>query len=225
MRLRSLEVRCFRAVHHVRVEFGDGLNVLYGPNELGKSTLVEALRAAFLLPVTSKAAEEFVPWGTDEVPQVIVEFELSNGAESEGIATSMTRWRIRKSFDGGSRGTSLLERELGPGRFTKEASGRDVDGKLRSLLNWGVQEPGGKGAPKGWPKSYLVTALLGEQDKVTEIFDASLDDDSALSGRDRLTAALGIHEAAGSTEWASERGLHGHAPKTCNEGFAAVQDD
>jgi len=84
MLLRSLEVRDFRIVQHAKLEFGRGLNVLYGPNELGKSTLVEALRAAFLLPVGSKTAEELVPWGTDRAPQVTVEFELPAGSDVEG---------------------------------------------------------------------------------------------------------------------------------------------
>ena len=74
MLLRSLEVQNFRSVRQAKVTFGRGLNVIYGPNELGKSTLMEALRAGFLLPVESKAAEEFAPWGMDLIPRVAIEF-------------------------------------------------------------------------------------------------------------------------------------------------------
>ena len=47
MKLRSLSVNQFK---HFTVptrlgEFGDGLNLVVGPNELGKSTLLDALRS------------------------------------------------------------------------------------------------------------------------------------------------------------------------------------
>jgi hypothetical protein len=192
MRLCSLEIRSFRCLRHVRVEFSAGLNVLYGPNELGKSTLVEALRAALLLPVKSKVAEGFIPWGTDEVPQVVVEFEQLQSPETQDATPTVTRWRLSKSFDTGSRGVARLDRFTAQGRVVKEASGRDVDGRLRDLLQWGVPGPGGKGAPRGLPESYLLTALLGSQDGVTTILTTGLDGDKTNSGRDRLTVELGI---------------------------------
>ena len=39
MRFRRLDVRAYRAIDQAELEFGPGLNVLYGPNDLGKSTL------------------------------------------------------------------------------------------------------------------------------------------------------------------------------------------
>ena len=44
MIVRSLDIRSFRCIRQLHVDFAVGLNVLYGPNELGKSTMVEALR-------------------------------------------------------------------------------------------------------------------------------------------------------------------------------------
>ena len=44
MRILRLHVRDFAAIGEADVEFGPGLNVLYGPNDLGKSTLVDAIR-------------------------------------------------------------------------------------------------------------------------------------------------------------------------------------
>lgn len=205
MRLCSLEVRSFRCLQHLCVEFSDGLNVLYGPNELGKSTLVEALRAVFLLPVGSKAADDFIPWGTDGVPSVVVEFELlqptgasdgkppaaPDGTLQEQVPSSV-RYRLSKSFGTARRAEARLERITSSGRVVEEASGRLVDGLLRSLLDWGIPEPGGKGAPRGLPESYLVTALLGMQDDVTKILQTGLNDDKTDSARTRLTTELGI---------------------------------
>ena len=48
MRLERLEVRDFRGIRAATIEFGPGVTVLHGPNELGKSTLVEAIHAAIL---------------------------------------------------------------------------------------------------------------------------------------------------------------------------------
>ena len=39
MRFIRLVVEAFRAIEHAEVHLGAGLNVLYGPNDLGKSTL------------------------------------------------------------------------------------------------------------------------------------------------------------------------------------------
>src|SRR5262245_55439123 len=99
---------------------GRGLNVLFGPNDLGKSSLADALRAAFLLPVTAAASREFTPWGTDSVPKVVVEFEANAAV-----------WRITKTFGAGPQGTALLERLWESGTPSEEIRNRAVDGKLR----------------------------------------------------------------------------------------------
>ena len=53
MKIRRLRVNDFAAIREADIEFGPGLNVLYGPNDLGKSTLADAIRLALLLPHTS----------------------------------------------------------------------------------------------------------------------------------------------------------------------------
>ena len=63
MRLRSLEVEHFRAIQSARLVFGPGLNVVHGPNDLGKSTLTEAIRAVLLIAPGSAEARSFATWG------------------------------------------------------------------------------------------------------------------------------------------------------------------
>jgi len=46
MRLHRLSINSFAAIGNIDIEFGRGLNVLYGPNDLGKSTVVAAIRLA-----------------------------------------------------------------------------------------------------------------------------------------------------------------------------------
>ena len=45
MRLVHLEVERFQCIEKAELELGPGLNVLYGPNDLGKSSLAWAIRA------------------------------------------------------------------------------------------------------------------------------------------------------------------------------------
>ena len=57
MKLRSLAVNQFKKyTKPTRLEgIGDGLNVVVGPNEMGKSTLLDALRAVLFEKYSSKA--------------------------------------------------------------------------------------------------------------------------------------------------------------------------
>lgn len=45
MLIESVEVRCFRTIRSVNVSFTRGLNVIHGDNDVGKSTLMDAIRA------------------------------------------------------------------------------------------------------------------------------------------------------------------------------------
>ena len=60
MIVERLEVKHFRRVRDADLALGAGLNVIHGPNDLGKSTLAEAVRAALLLRSNAKEAERLV---------------------------------------------------------------------------------------------------------------------------------------------------------------------
>ena len=180
MWIRALSVKHFAGIRSADLEFVNGLNVLHGPNEFGKSTLVTAVRAALLLQDGATAAESFEDWYTDQPPQVNLTFEV----EPQRI------WRIRKSFGKGAEGSSYLEFSRDGTDFTQEAKGREVDGKIRDTLQWGLDRPGGKGKNKGFAESFLSTTLLTEQDAVKEVLNRGLDDDPDESGKQRLVDAL-----------------------------------
>lgn len=178
MRLHRLLVRHFAAIPDVDLAFGPGLNVLYGPNDIGKSTLADAIRLALLLPHTSTACEPYIPWSGGEDPLVELTFET----EPQRI------WRVRKQF--GKRGSSLLQVSRNGVDFEDVERARKVDAKLRDILRWGIPEPGGSGAGKGLPTSFLATALLSTQANVTDVLNRSLRDDGTLSGKSQIAAAL-----------------------------------
>jgi hypothetical protein len=179
MRLKKLYVKNFGAIESAEIEFGPGLNVLHGPNDLGKSTLVEAIRLGLLLPHGSTHGERFVAWGGGPEPEV----EITFASEQQRI------WRVAKKF--GRNGASVLYESRDGVDFGDEAArGRAVDGRLRELLGWGIPEPGGRDGARGIPTSFLATALLSPQGDVGAVLKASLKDDPATSGKERIAAAL-----------------------------------
>lgn len=183
MRLVKLWVERFQCIESAEVEFGQGLNVLYGPNDLGKTSLAWAIRSVLLLQHSSTAHERFVSWHGGGEPAVTL--TLTDDTHRY--------WRIQKVFSAGTAGRSLLESSKDGRSFTQEATGRNVDERVRQLLRWGVHAKlGGRGGPQGLPASFLTHVLLADQDDVRKIlFDASLTKDPDESGRQRLTEALG----------------------------------
>jgi chromosome segregation ATPase len=178
LRILRLQVRDFAAIEEADVEFGPGLNVLYGPNDLGKSTLVEAIRLALLLPQTSTHIEQYVAWTGGRDPVVELTFET----EPQRI------WRVRKEFRRG--GVALLKESKDGVDFDEVVRGRRVDGQLREILCWGIPEPGGTGGTRGLPTSFLATVLLSTQSEVSAVLEDSLQGDPSDSGRERIAAAL-----------------------------------
>ena len=178
MWIRRLEVTHCAGIAAAGVDLAPGLNVLHGPNELGKSSLVAAIRAALLLQSSATAADALRDWNSVESPTVSLTFEEEAGRI----------WRVRKTF--GRSGHAYLDFSRDGEDFVAESRGREVDGTLQNLLRWGIEAPGGRGGRRGMPSSLISTALLGEQSDVVAILDQNLNDDPNASGRDRLTEAL-----------------------------------
>jgi AAA domain-containing protein len=180
VRLRRLEVQDFRGIREAKIKFATtGLTVLHGPNELGKSTLVEAIHAALFLQTTSQAGNEHVTWESSTPACVTLIFEHDGKL-----------WRVEKRFRYSRHATLARSDNVDVEHFHQVAEGNHVESKLRELLAWGIAPPGGRGAaPKA--ESFLLTALLGRQGEVQKIFDASLDKDKDDTGKSLVTQAMG----------------------------------
>ena len=129
MRIRSIEVLDFCKLRHVMVSgLKDGVNVITGDNEAGKSTLLAAVQAALFQRhnVTGKVLDDMQPFGCAVRPQVKLGFELNDGI-----------YQLRKTF-GGSNGSAELA-DPGGRRF----SNHDADHKLEELLNFQAASRGG----------------------------------------------------------------------------------
>ena len=179
MKLIRLRLAHFGCVRSADIHFGERLNVLYGRNDLGKSSLVAAIRAALFLQHDSSVHRPYVTWQTNEQPQI----ELTLQTEPQRF------YRIKKSF--GSKGRSILEESRDGKIYLNPIKGRQVDGIIRSkLLPWGIPEPGGKRRERSMPSSFLSAALLAEQTDVTALFDRQLGADDDESGKQLLSDAL-----------------------------------
>ena len=133
MKIRSVELSNFRKfVGTVRVDgIGDGVNVLVGQNELGKSTLLEAINGVIFERAKSQTerVRRFRHFVNGTVPEVELSFDL-DGA----------RWTIRKRFAGQAGRAQLT----GPNnrRFDDDAAETELQRLLGFTSRRGGGEPG-----------------------------------------------------------------------------------
>jgi len=130
MKIRSIAVNQFKKFTTPMCldDIGDGLNVVVGPNEMGKSTLLDALRAALFEKYSSKA-QPIVALQNDRnqaAPVVELAFEVDDGI-----------YRVRKRFV--KKPYAHLFCPDG-----RKLEGDEAEDTLRDLL--GFDEPGKSGA-------------------------------------------------------------------------------
>lgn len=119
LKIRRIALSNFRKFRDPFVLDGltDGLNVIIEPNETGKSTLLEAMRAAFFIRhnTANRLARTYAPHGEAVAPQIEIGFE-ARGEE----------WQVSKRF---LKGASVEVR--GP---NGRAQGEDAEAQLQALL-------------------------------------------------------------------------------------------
>lgn len=129
MRIRELGIENFRKFRQpIRLTgFEDGLNLVCDRNEAGKSTILEALRAALFERHGSKSdrIRSFRPHGDEVAPTVELVFEVDGQS-----------WRLHKRFLQGA--SASLEGPNG------RATGDEAEEKLQALL--GFSRAGNRGA-------------------------------------------------------------------------------
>jgi DNA repair exonuclease SbcCD ATPase subunit len=92
MKLEKFVVKRFRKLTDFKGSFTDGINLVKGPNEAGKSTLVDAITCAFFEDPksTKKGLKSKTSWGMEKGFEVQVDF-TANG----------TAYTIKKDFESG----------------------------------------------------------------------------------------------------------------------------
>ena len=184
MIVRSLRVegwRCFVEALEVG-PFSDGLNVVHGPNSIGKSSLFMALGRGLFDEHTSnaEAIKQLRAWGRELAPRLVIEFD-------HGGST----WRLRKQYLDGK--AAELSRQEG-GRFVPKADGRTADQQVREMLKgefYGKKDAN----PQSWGLAQILWAPQGRMD-VGEVTGEC---------RQSLQQALGAQIAGGHTHEVERR--------------------
>ncbi len=137
MIIRSLEVANFRKFRDpLRIDgFTDGLNIVIEPNETGKSTLLDALRAAFFIRYSAKTelVRSYVPIGDDVAPRVAVAFELK-GKNWSLEKQFMKSPSVRLTGNGGRRESEAAEEALQELLGFERGNNRGSDPETRGPL-------------------------------------------------------------------------------------------
>ncbi|UAJ12617.1 AAA family ATPase [Glacieibacterium megasporae] len=140
LRIRRIAVNGFRKFREPMAVDGltDGLNIVIEPNETGKSTLLEALRAAFFVRHSTKnqLAQSFAPHGEAVAPEIEIRFE------ADGVP-----WSVTKRFLKGA----SIEISGPKGR----AQGDEAESRMHALLG-SVRDT----TQRGDPASYGALGLL-----------------------------------------------------------------
>jgi len=208
MKLHRLRIEQFKRFRQPLLieDFSDGLNLFAAPNEAGKSTVAEAIRAAFFERHRSSSVEHLRPWGdSSATPSVEVDFDIDSQS-----------YRLSKAF-------------LGRKRCTLEIAGQPpLDGNaaedhLAGLLGFrfpgkGESKPEHMGIPGLlWIRqggSHELADVVGHAaDHLRTVLGESLGELAASSG-DALLTEVEIARNALLTESAGKpRGEHADALK------------
>lgn len=183
MKLRRLRLENFRRFREPLVleHFDDGINLFAAPNESGKSTIAEAIRAAFLERHRTGSLAHLQPWGDSSAsPTVEIDFELGG-----------QRYHLSKAFVGRKRCDLRIDDRV--------LDGAQAEDHLAALLGFafpgkGGSQPEHRGIPGLlWIQQASSHELQAVVDHAAEHLRRSLGDPLgglAASGGDALLQAV-----------------------------------
>ena len=226
MKLLDVTVRNYRVHKEVTVSFGDGVTVIAGPNESGKSTLVEAIHNALFLRsrATGEVAQSLRSAHHAGHPSVVL-----------GFTAGGKRWTIEKTFTGTSSGSTTLKEQGGRTRHNEEAEeeihrllreeevggGRGIAERIRGrwahLWVWqgtAGAPPGGQGPGEGSMEK--LRERLGSGSVLESATDGSV-------ARQVLDLVAGSHTDKGRIKAGSELARATEELAAASEGRAAAE--
>jgi len=133
------------------VEIGplsDGVNVIYGPNEVGKTTIMDAICRGFYdrHNTAGDVMKSRQPWGSTLGPTVTIEFSEAG-----------QRYRLKKRFLDDPHAELSVHRE---GTWEQLSQGRTADEKITELV-FGDQTGRGLSKPEHWGLGQVLWAQQG----------------------------------------------------------------
>lgn len=222
MKLKRLRIENFKRFRTPLElgDFADGLNLFVAPNESGKSTVADAIRAAFFERHKSSSVAALRPWGdSSATPTVEIEFEL------------------------GGKPAQLTKAFLGKRRCELSISGQSLDGTaaedhLSGLLGFsfagkGASSPEHMGIPgllwiKQGTSHEIAGAVKFAGDHLRNALGESLGELAATSGDEVIKAVEVERNELLTSSTAAPRGAYSDALKrrSALEGdLAALRQD
>ena len=140
MRIKALTLKPFAGIIEQKVEFSPGLNVIIGPNETGKSTLLSALEAVLFTDVLltkskyEKLIKNYLPANGGNIIRVYLDFQVA-GKE----------FRLEKEWKAGGNGGSCIFKSQGSFEYSGDKEVSELmsrylparEGTIRNvLLTW-----------------------------------------------------------------------------------------
>ncbi len=113
MKIKSIQLKPFAGISNKKIEFCPGLTVILGPNEAGKSTLLNALKSVLFTEVEltkvrfDKLMKEYIPVKGGDTIRVSLEFQ------AEG-----KNYFLKKTWKPGNRKGSSILKSPDQGEFT-----------------------------------------------------------------------------------------------------------
>jgi len=153
MHIESVRVQEFGPIDRLSVSLDEGLNVISGPNETGKSTLMRAIWFALTRRSTSQATE-------------IRSIEPNNGgtpAVEVCLRVDGARYALEKVFNG-QRGRTSLEVDP-PEEAMEQYSGDEADEVLRETVGFS-ESSGQTGVPDHF--GFWPAVWVGQDDRRTD---------------------------------------------------------
>jgi len=152
----------------VEIQLKSGLNVLHGPNESGKSTLIDSIITTFYSKHTSGSGKikTLKPWGTSLNPSSTIKFQKDG-----------QNYRITKGFQ---EKKSLLEKEEN-GTWRKIAEGDKADQELIELVG-GQLSPRGDTKPELWGLGQTLWMVQGKPIISDDLNDETLSSLQSMVG-------------------------------------------
>src|SRR4030065_2715502 len=104
MIIKKIQLSSWRKINKLKLELSEGINILFGKNEIGKSTIIEAVRFAFFEKSESDSREvkKMISWNTNVKSNV----ELTFSSKDNNI------YQINKSFPRGNAELYLIKNKL-----------------------------------------------------------------------------------------------------------------
>jgi len=195
MKIRKVTLRHYRVHRALEVTFDDQRTLIAGPNEAGKSTLVEAVhRALFVRHKSTTDLQRIRSRSVSAWPEVGLEF---HAGEHE--------WTLRKVFKGAQGSIASLINDTTGERWDGDAA----EEKLRELLD--VEDLGPQRSKQQWAHLWVWQGTARDNPTSSDVIGHA-----AVALRRRLGDLSG---AGGTLETAADRAVHSEIVKAHQETF------